>query len=215
MRNVTINKEGGKVEASTDKSPRRPKRIEETVQYAVGHKTRVNILIALNEGIFTAAQLAQIVGEPQNNVANHLRKMLDDGSIEIAREERKSNFVVYWYKAIELSCYSKEEAEAMTTAQQQVTVGAIVQSGTAEVFAALYAGKLRDPSSILFWHWYNVDQQGQEDLDEESHRYLERVREIEVESTNRRAASGEDSTSMLISLSVFERARKAPSFPGT
>jgi DNA-binding transcriptional ArsR family regulator len=209
------NLKGGKVKASTDKLPRRPKRIEETVQYAVGHKTRVNILIALNEGIYTAAQLAQIVGEPQNNVANHLRKMLDDGSIEIAKEERKSNFVLYWYKAVELSCYSQEEAEAMTPAQQQVTVGAIVQSGTAELFAALYAGKLRDPRSVLFWRWYNMDQQGQKDLEAESARYLERVRAIEAESTNRRADSGEDSTSMLVSLSVFERARKAPEFPGT
>jgi DNA-binding transcriptional ArsR family regulator len=202
------------VTPSTDKRPKPPKRIEETVQYAVGHETRVNILIALNEGIYTAAQLAQIVGEPQNNVANHLRKMLDDGSIEIAREERKSNFVVYWYKAVELSFYSEEEAEAMTPLQRQVTVGAIVQAGTAELFAALYAGKLRDPRSVLFWRWYNVDQHGQEDLEAESVRYLERVREIEAESTNRRASSGEDSTSMLVSLSVFERARKAPDFSG-
>jgi DNA-binding transcriptional ArsR family regulator len=200
---------------ATDKLPRRPKRIEEAVQYAVGHKTRVNILIALNEGVFTAAQLSQMVDEPQNNVANHLRKMLDDGSIEIAKEERKSNLVVFWYKAVELSCYSQEEAEAMTPAQQQVTVGAILQSATAEVFAALYAGKLRDPRSVLFWRWYNVDQQGQEDLEAENVRYLERVREIEGESTNRRADSGEDSTSMLVSLSVFERARKAGAFPGT
>jgi DNA-binding transcriptional ArsR family regulator len=211
---ITIKSEtkGDTMSASTDKPPKRPKRIEEAVQYAVGHKTRVNILIVLNEGIYTAAQLAQIVGEPQNNVANHLRKMLDDGSIEIAREERKSNFVVYWYKAVEISCYSQEEAESMTPVQQQMTVGAIVQSATAELFAALYAGKLRDPRSVLFWHWYNVDQQGQEDLEAESARYLERAREIEVESTNRRADSGEDSTSMLVSLSVFERARKAREF---
>jgi DNA-binding transcriptional ArsR family regulator len=203
------------VKTSTDKLPRRPKQIEEAVQYAVGHKTRVNILIALNEGIYTAAQLAQIVGERQNNVANHLRKMLDDGSIEIAKEERKSNFVVYWYKAVEITCYSREEAEAMTPVQQQVTVGAIVQGATAELFAALYAGKLRDPKSVLFWDWFNVDNQGQKDLEDESARYLERVREIEAESTNRRADSGEDSTSMLVSLSVFERARKAREFPGT
>jgi DNA-binding transcriptional ArsR family regulator len=203
------------VKASTDKLPRRPKRIEEAVQYAIGHKTRVNILIALNEGIYTAAQLAQIVGQPQNNVANHLRKMLDDGSIEIAKEERKSNFVVYWYKVVELSCYSQEEAEAMTPVQQQMTVGAIVQSATAELFAALYAGKLRDPRSVLFWHWYHMDQQGQKDLEAENVRYLERVREIEAESTNRRADSGEDSTSMLVSLSVYERARKAHEFSGT
>jgi DNA-binding transcriptional ArsR family regulator len=203
------------VRASTDKPPQRAKRVEESVQYAVGHETRVKVLIALNEGIYTAAQLSKIVGTPPNVLANHLRKMLEDGSIEIAKEEMKRNFVTYWYKAVELSCYSQEEAEAMTPFQQQVTVGAIVQSATAELFAALYAGKLRDPRSVLFWHWYNVDEQGQRELEDESARYLARLREIEAESTNRRADSGENSTSMLVSLAVFERARKAPEFPAS
>jgi DNA-binding transcriptional ArsR family regulator len=203
------------LKARTDKPPRRAKRIEEAVQYAIGHKTRVNILIALNEGIYTAAELAAIVGERQSNISNHLLKMLDDGSIEIAKEEQKANFVVYWYKAVEISCYSQKDAEAMTPDQQQVTVGAIVQSGTAELFAALYAGKLRDPRSVLFWDWFNMDQQGRTDLEAESARYLERAREIEAESTNRRADSGEESIPMLLSLSVFERARKAGEYPVT
>lgn len=186
----------------------RPKGIEEVVQYALGHKIRVHILIVLNDGIFTAAQLAEIIGEPLNNVSNHLRKMLDDGAVEIAREERKGNVVQYWYKAVEIPYYSQGAAEEMTQLQRQMIAGAIVQSGSAEVLAALYAGKLADPRTVLFWHWYNVDQQGREDLEAENVRYLERVREIEAESVNRRAGSGEESTSMLVSLSVFERARK-------
>lgn len=197
------------MQTKTARRAGRPKGIEEVVQYALGHKIRVNVLIVLNDGIYTAAQLAEIIDEPLNNVSNHLRKMLDDGSIEIAKEERKGNVVQYWYKAVEVPSYSQDEAEAMTSLQRQVTVGAIVQSGTAELLAALYAGTLRDPRSILYWHWYNVDRQGREDLEAESVRYLERVRKIEAESTNRRAESGEDSTSMLVSLSVFERARKA------
>lgn len=200
------------MEAKTAKRPSRPKQIEEVVQYALGHRTRVQILIVLNEGLFTAAQLAQIIGEPLNNVSNHLRKMLDDGSIEIAKEERKSNVVLYWYKAVEIPCYTQEAAEAMTPLQQQMTVGAIVQSGTAEVLAGLYAGKLRDPRSVLYWDWYHLDQQGREDLEAENVRYLDRVREIEAEATNRRAESGEESTSMLLNLAVFERARKAQEF---
>lgn len=201
---------------STETTARRlhqPKQIEEVVQYALGHRIRVQILIVLNEGIFTAAQLSRIVGEPLNNVSNHLRKMLDDGSIEIAREERKSNVVSYWYKAVEIPCYSQEAAEAMTPLQQQMTVGAIFQSGTAEVLAALYAGTLRDPKSVLYWDWYHVDQEGREALEAENDRYLERVREIEAESANRRAQSGEESTSMLLNLAVFERARKAREVP--
>ncbi len=203
------------MELKTGRRPNQPKRIEEVVQYALGHRTRVQILIVLNEGIFTAAQLSQMIEEPLNNVSNHLRKMLDDGSIEIAKEERRGNFVLYWYKAVEIPCYTQEVAEEMTPLQQQMTVGAIVQSGTAEVFAGLYAGKLRDPRSVLYWDWYHLDRQGRQDLEAENDRYLERVREIEAESTNRRARSGEESTSMLLNLAVFERARRAREFPSS
>lgn len=191
----------------------RPKGIEEVVQYALGHKIRVHILIVLNDGIYTATQLAEIIGESLNNVSNHLRKMLDDGAVEIAKEERKGNIVQYWYKAVEIPYYSQEAAEGMTHLQRQMIAGAIVQSGSAEVLAALYAGKLADPRTVLFWHWYDVDQQGRKDLEAENVRYLERVREIEAESSDRRVESGEDSTSMLVSLSVFERARKAGHMP--
>lgn len=188
---------------------RAKKKIEDVVQYALGHRTRVQVLIVLNDGSYTASELAKIIDEPLSNVSNHLQKMLEDGSIEIAREERKGNMVQYWYKAVEIPIYSTEEAEAMTPLQRQVTVGAIVQSGSAEVLAALQGGTLADPRSVLFWHWYNVDRQGREEMDVETHRYLERLREIEVESANRRAQSGEDGTSMLVNLAVFERARKA------
>jgi DNA-binding transcriptional ArsR family regulator len=203
------------VRAKTARRPGRPKGIEEVVQYALGHKIRVNILIVLNDGVYTAAQLAEIIGEPLNNVSNHLRKMLDDGAIEIAKEERKGNVVQYWYKAVEVPYYSQEAAEGMTPLQQQVTVGAIVQAGTAELLAALYAGTLRNPRSVLFWHWYNVDERGREELEAENVRYLERVREIEAEATDRRARSGEGSTSMLVSLSVFERAREVGKLPSS
>ncbi len=194
--------------ATVAKQPKQPKRIEEVVQFALGHRTRVLILIVLNDGTYTAVQLAEIIGEPLNNVANHLRKMLDDGSIEVANEERKGNVVQYSYRAVEIPFYSQKAAEEMTTLQRQMTVGAIVQSGMAELMAAFYAWKLTDPRTVLFWDWFHVDPQGRTDMETENVRYLERLREIEVESTNRRAKSGEDSESILVNLSVFERVRK-------
>jgi len=191
------------------KAAKRPKKIEEVVQYALGHKTRVHILIILNDGIYTAAQLAQMIDEPLNNITNHLSKMLEDGSVEVADEERIGNVVRYRYRAVEIPYYSQETAEEMTQLQRQMTVGAIVQSGSAEVMAALYAGKLADPRAVVYWDWYNVDEQGREELEAENHRYLERIREVEVRSTNRRAKSGENPISMLVNLTVFQRVRKA------
>lgn len=187
------------------------KKIEEVVSYALGHRTRVEILIALNEELFTAQGLADRLDLSPSNIGNHLQRMLEDGSIEVGREERRGNVTQYWYKAREIPVYAPEDAEAMTPLERQVTVGAIVQSGLAEVLAALNSGTLADPQSILYWDWYNLDAKGQEEVDQESHRYLERLREIEAASTNRRAESGEEGTSMLVKLAFFRRARKVKS----
>lgn len=201
---------GARVDAQIAKKKPKPKGIEEVVQFALGHRIRVQLLIVLNDGIpMTATQLSEIIGEPLNNVTNHLRKMLEDGSVEIAREEQRGNIVQYWYRGVAIPFYSQEAAEEMTHLQRQVTAGAIVQSGSAEILAGLYAGKLADPRTVLFWDHFNVDQEGREAIEAENIRYLERLQEIEVEATNRRANSGEESTSMLVSLSVFERVRQA------
>ena len=42
----------------------RRKRIEDVVAYAVSHRIRVHILWILNEGTYTNAQVAEIIGEP-------------------------------------------------------------------------------------------------------------------------------------------------------
>jgi DNA-binding transcriptional ArsR family regulator len=201
------------VKAKTQRPGQRRKGIEEVVQYGLGHYIRVHALIVLNEGTYTAAQIAEIMGQPLNNVSNHLRELLDAGSIEIADTVQKGNIVQHYYRAVEISFYSKEEAEQLTHEERQVTAGLLVQQASAEAVGALYAGKLADPRAVVSWDWHNVDQQGREDLEDEQKRFLERVREIEVESTNRRVESGEDSQSMLITLFGYERGRKPRKFP--
>lgn len=203
------------MKAKTGRPGQRRKGIEEVVQYALGHYIRVHALIVLNEGTYTAAQIAEIMGEPLNNVSNHLRELLDAGSIEIAKTMQKGNIVQHYYRAVEISFYSKEEAEQLTYEERQVTAGLLVQQASAEAVAALYAGKLADPRAVVSWDWHNVDQQGREDLEDEQKRFLERVQEIEVEATNRRAQSGEDAQSILITLFGYERGRKPHRFPSS
>ena len=77
--------------------------------------------------------------------------------------------------------------------------------------AALAAGKLSsDPKVWLAWRWFNLDAEGRQDLLDEQRRSWERVREIEAESTNRRAESGEEATSYIVAEWGFERVRTAP-----
>jgi DNA-binding transcriptional ArsR family regulator len=197
-------------ETTTPRPGQRRKTIEEVVPYAISHRTRVHILIVLNEGTFTPGQIAEVIGEPLNNVSNHIRELADAGSIELAKKEQVRNTILHYYRAVEMPFYSDEEIAAMPPQQRQVSAGLVVQSMIAEVLAALSVGKLRDPRVWLAWNWFNVDEQGRDDIMAEQARSWGRVQEIEVESTNRRAKSGEEATSIIVTQLGYERARKGP-----
>ena len=189
------------------KKPR--KRIEDAVLYALAHEIRVEILILLNEAEYTKGELAELTGVPLTTISNHVTWMLENDSVEIAKEEVRRATIMRWYRGIRLPEYTQEEAEEMTQMERQVTAGLVVQSGTAEVMAALRKGNLADARTILSWDWYNVDVEGRGDLEAENARHLERVREIECEAANRVAISEEKTISIIVSLFAFERARKA------
>lgn len=190
------------------------KSIEEVVAYALGHRIRVHVLTILNEGTYTPDQIAQIIGEPLNNVSHHIRELLDGGSIELAKTEKVRNTNQHYYRAVEMPFYSEAEAEAMTPQQRKVTAGLTMQCMMAEAMSAFWAGKLHDdPRVWLAWRWFNVDEQGRQDIADEQQRSWERYQAIEVESTNRRAESGDDAASIIVGQMGFERERTAPRPP--
>ncbi len=192
----------------------RKKRIEEVVTYAWGHRTRVLILIVLNEGVYTPGEVAAIIDEPLNNVSNHIKELVEAGSIELAKTEPRRNTTQHYYRAVQMPFYSDEDMEAMTPEQRNVTYGLVIQSMVAEMMAALWKGKMSsDPRTWVSWRWFNVDGQGREEIAEELAGSWERMWEIECDSTNRRAESGEESKSILVAQAGFERARKAPKPP--
>lgn len=196
------------VEALKNKA-KKAKGIVEVVQYAVGHKIRFQILIVLNEGVYTAAEISEKIDVPLNTLHNHLRRMLRDGSIEIAKEEKKGNMTQFWYRAAETQIYTVDDFEKLSFVHRQHIVGALVQAGTAEVLAGLHAGTLADPRATVYFDWYNLDAEGRRNADAITERYVEEMRDNECDSINRVAKTREDTTSMLLNVSFFERARKA------
>lgn len=187
------------------------KSIEERVGYALGHRIRVEILTLLNEGVYTADDIAAITGESRQNVHHHLKELLGGRSIEIAKVEKRRNADLHYYRAVEMADYDEEAIAALGIEDRQDIAGLIVQHATAEIMAALAAGKLSDdPKVWLAWRWFNLDTQGRQDLLEEQRRSWERVQKIEAESVNRRAESGEEATSYIVAEWGFERTRTAP-----
>lgn len=187
------------------------KSIEEVVEYAIGHRTRVLVLSVLNEGVYTKEEIAGIIGEPTKRVANHIRELLDAGSIELARVEKVRNSERHYYRAAKMPFFSDEEVAEWTPLQRQVGAGLIIQNFFAEIMAAFWAGKIRDdPRHWLSWRWFHVDEEGRNALADEEQRFWDRCLEIQAEALNRSSESGEELKSIVVGGAAFERVRKAP-----
>lgn len=191
------------------------KSIEEVVAFAISHRIRVQVLALLNEGVYTPQQIADVIGEPLNKVAHHIHELAEAGSIELADTKMVRNAVQHYYRGVQMPFYTDEDVAQMTPQQRQVTAGLIIQSIQAELMAALWAGKMHsDPRVWLAWRWFNVDKQGRNDIADEQQRHWDRIQQIEAESTNRRAESGEDAKSIIVATLGFGRERTAPGLPG-
>lgn len=182
--------------------------LEAAVGYAIGHRIRIEIVAALHEGPKSAAELTKIVRQPHGNIASHIRELLNDGWIGIAKTEDIRNFEQHYYRVIKLTEFSDEDVEAMTLAERHALYALIVQASTAEAMASLWSGRIsHDPRVVLMWNRINLDQEGREALADEQTRSWRHIVEIEGEAANRRAKSGELGKSYIVSSFGYERQR--------
>ncbi len=187
----------------------RKRKIEDAVSYALGRGVRVDILCYLNEAPRSPSELAELLSLPLSKIEHPIKELLASGSIELAYVERGSgNTRRHFYRAVEIPFFSDEEMWAMSFEARQEIYGLILQSSVAEALAAFRAGKVsNDPRVCMAWRWFNLDAQGRRDLADENARSWDRMMEIEVESADRRAVTGETGVSIIVSLLAHERAR--------
>lgn len=182
------------------------------VAYAVTHQARTEIRTILNEGPRSQEELARLIrASASKNLAHHVRELLADGSIELAYVKRVRNAFEHYYRAVEIPFYSDEEIEALRPEERQAFAGVILQAVMAESLAALWAGKMAADRRVwLSWRWFHVDARGREGIADEQARHWARVREIEAESANRCAKSGEPTKSIIVASLGHVRCRRAP-----
>ena len=161
---------GGRHDCEDRQAGQRKKGIEEVVSYAVGHRTRVHILIVLNEGTFTPGQIAEVIGEPLNNVSNHVRELLDAGSIELASQTGAKHSPAL-LPGLEMPDYYGRGSRGHDPGAAAGDRRTGVQSMVAEVMAATLGREpCKRPAVWLAWDWFNVDGQGREDIADDRER---------------------------------------------
>jgi DNA-binding transcriptional ArsR family regulator len=188
--------------------PGRSRSVEEAASYAVGHRIRIELLGLLNEGTYAPSELAKLLGVPISTIGHHIKELLEAGCIELANIEKVRNADQHFYRAIKLPFVSDDEAEALPPAVKQEYAAVILQAIMAEGLGALWAGKMsHDPNVRMMWRWFNLDEQGRQELADEQRESWERIVEIEARATNRSAKFGEPTTSMIVTTMGFERSR--------
>jgi hypothetical protein len=197
-----------------NQQPRTGKTVEERLSHSINQRTRSYVLTVLNEGTYGTAEIAAIIGESHANVKYHIQALLETASIELAAVVPAGNTNRHLYRAIEMPYYSDADFAQMSPKQRQELIGLTLQCSIAEVMSAFWAGKMNsDPRLWLSWRWFNVDERGRDDLADELKRSWERIREIEIESTNRTAESKEKTQSVVVLTTGFPRERSAQGPP--
>ena len=184
--------------------------MEAALSFAVGHGVRIDILCLLNEEVYSAQELATILHQPLSTVSHHVEQLILAGCIEVARTKNRRNMTQFFYRAVTIPFLSDEEMRDLSSEARREIYAAILQASIAEAMASFSAEKITDdPRVMMAWSWFNVDAQGRADIAEEQARSWERIREIEVESTNRRIESEEPAKSIIVTSFGYERNRSA------
>lgn len=191
--------------------PDRLQNVEDAVSYALAHRIRIEIRCLLNEGIYTAAELAARTPWSLPTISYHLKELLSSRSIEVAKIEKVRNVDQHFYRAVELPVVDDEEAENLPPEVKQEYAAVILQAVIAECLGALRAQKLNQPLVRMMWSWFNLGEQGRQELADEQLESWERIVEIEARDANRRAESGEQGRSMIAVTFGFERSNASRS----
>jgi DNA-binding transcriptional ArsR family regulator len=185
----------------------RTKLPDDALPRSVMHWIKVEALAILNEGEFSAGEVAILIGEDVKNVRNHLRELYEAGSIELAGSKNVGGYVRAIYRAIELPVIEDEEARKMTAEERHDVSGAISQGLLAETVSAYRNGKLDTDPVCLMWDAPVLDGLGEQKMHDLFLATWAQAQEIEAESINRLAESGETGQINVVGLLAFERGR--------
>lgn len=196
---------------------RRTRLPEDAPTYPTNHSIRHEALIILHEGEFSAAEIAEMIGEDTRHVTNHLRDLYDAGSIEFVDYRGEGNFKRAVYRAIARPFTDSKDYRKMSVDERHEAIGVHLQWNLAEALASFRKKKMAQDDDLCVLSddpW--LDAEGRREVDRllaacwsgdtDVLVELKGVQEIAARSAERLAKSGETGTKVVVSLTAFDRA---------
>jgi DNA-binding transcriptional ArsR family regulator len=165
--------------------------IEQIVAKAFAHPLRVQILIILGEKVASPNMLAQQLDQSLNLVAYHVRVLEKYDCIELVDTKQRRGATEHFYRATRRQFLSDDEWARMPAGLRPGMAGAMLKSVFEDIEAASKSGTLDEVEDIhLSRTPMVVDKQGWTDISTLLKSTLDRLLEIQTESSER-IAGGE------------------------
>jgi DNA-binding transcriptional ArsR family regulator len=179
--------------------------VEQIVAKAFAHPLRVQILIILNEKVASPNMLAQQLDESLNLVAYHVRVLEKYECIELVDTKQRRGATEHFYRATRRQLLSDNDWALMPASLRPGMTAAILKSIFEDIEAASKGETLDEVDDAHISRTPMVlDQQGWSDVADLLSGALDRLLEIQTESSGRTAESGEPGTLAKVHLLHFK-----------
>jgi predicted ArsR family transcriptional regulator len=166
--------------------------VEQLVAKAFAHPLRVQILIILNEKVASPNMLAQQLDQSLNLVAYHVRVLEKYDCIELVDTKQRRGATEHFYRATRRQFLSDDEWSRMPTNLRPGMAGAMLKSVFEDIEEASKSGTLEQVEDIhLSRTPMVVDKEGWSEVSTLMQSTLDRLLEIQTESSERIAAGEE------------------------
>ena len=181
----------------------------EALTHAVNHWARVEILAILNEGVFSAGEIAEMLeGVDVKAVTGHIQDLYESGCIEFAGSKMVGNSARPVYRAIVLPEVTPEAYRAMSVEDRHDLNGAVTQGILSETVSSYQSGKMdTDEDLYLVWAAPYLDALGEREAHDILAAAFQRVKKVHGKSANRMAKSGEKGHTKVVGFLSFRRGR--------
>jgi len=179
--------------------------VEQIVAKAFAHPLRVQILIILNEKVASPNMLAQQLDESLNLVAYHVRVLEKYDCIELVDTKQRRGATEHFYRAIRRQLLSDDQWARMPESLRPGMAAAILKSIFEDIETASKSGTLDQVDDAHVSRTPMVlDQQGWGDVSDLLNSSLDRLLEIQAESSKRLAESKDEGTLAKVHLLHFK-----------
>jgi DNA-binding transcriptional ArsR family regulator len=152
---------------------------------AMGHPMRRAIMVALNEGEASPAQLARKFGEPLNLIAYHTRILLEAGAIELARTEPRRGSTEHYYRALMRAFFDDREWAKLPVETRRAVFDQDIKRIIKDVRDAAADTGFDHPEAHVSWTALDLDEEGFEEVVELLGETLEEILAIQARVAQR------------------------------